>query len=92
MENKPIKCILKANGGILCKDKRFRSFVNFGTPKWACKFFKSKGWANRCAERMGLKEWEIVLMYEGDSIDATGHVTRSKHVQVRVYRARFTPN
>jgi hypothetical protein len=81
MKQKPINCILKANGGILCKDKRFRSFVNFGNPSFTCKFFKSKGWARRCAEKMRLKEWEIILLYSGDSIDATGNITRARNIQ-----------
>lgn len=82
MKQKPIDCILKANGGILCKDKQFRSFVNFGTPSFTCKFFKRKGWARRCAEKMKLKEWEIVFLYKGDSIDATGRVTRASNINV----------
>jgi hypothetical protein len=89
MKQKPIKCILKANGAILCKDKRFRSFINFGTASFTCKFFKSKGWARRCAEKMGLKEWDIILLYNGDIIDATGNITRARNNQglLRVSRS-----
>lgn len=84
MKNKSRMCILKSQGGILCKDKRFRSFVNFGTPSWTCKFYNSEGWARRAARRLGLDEWEIIFLYEGDVIDATGHVTRARNVKDRL--------
>lgn len=72
------RCILSTPDGILCKDNLLRSFVMFGTPKWTCKLYKSKGWAIRAAQRLGLSEWEVSFLYEGDSIDATGNITRNR--------------
>lgn len=68
--------ILKNENGFLCKDKKMRSFINFGTHNFTCKIFKSEGWARLAAKRLGLKEWEMIVLHEGDSIDAIGFVTR----------------
>lgn len=81
-KEKPTAVILQTKDGTVCKDGMIRSFVNFGTPRWACKFWKSEGWARRSARKLGLREWKIVFLYDGDSIDATGVVTRvSTHTQ-----------
>jgi hypothetical protein len=86
------RCILKTPDGILCKDKKIRSFLMFGTPSWTCKLFKREGWARRAANRLFLKDWTIVFLYEGDSIDASGQVTRADQVRGTLQITRTTKN
>lgn len=73
--------IVKNENGFLCKDKKMRSFINFGTPSFTCKIFKSEGWTRRAIKKLGFKQWEIIVLHEGDSIDASGIVTRKRHVR-----------
>lgn len=72
-----MRCFLYSDDlGTYCKDGLFRGFVNFGTPRWTCKFWKSAGWAKRAAERMGLRKYTIVHVYPGDTVHSDGHVER----------------
>ena len=75
-----MKCFIKTPEGILCKDGKLRSFVNFGTFNWCCKFYKSKGWAVRAADRLNATEYTITFLYKGDEIDANGNVTRKSRI------------
>ena len=68
--------VVKSEKGFLCKDKKMRSFINFGTPNFTCKTFRSEGWARLAIKKLGLKEWKIIVLHGGDYIDASGFVTR----------------
>ena len=64
------------DGSIACKDGKFRTSVNFGTPNSTCKFWKSEGWAKRYAETVGLKKYTIKHVYPDEYVEHDGSVVR----------------
>lgn len=70
------KCFIETPDGMVCKDHRLRSFVNFGTYSFCLKFWAKEGYARRMAEKLCLKEYTIIFVYAGDEIQSDGQVIR----------------
>ena len=70
-----IKCFVLSGDAIACKDGLFRRSVFFGTPSSSCRFWKSKAWARKFAQRHAGPEYTIKFVYAGDSVDCFGNVT-----------------
>jgi len=80
MKRNNYRCFLidDDSSGIYCKDGEFRRTVFFGTVSSACKFWKSKGWAVRTADKLGLNNFTIKMVYDGESVDCHGLVTKGE--------------
>lgn len=80
MKNKEkwVKCFVMSGRAIACKDGFFRNSVSFGTPSWTCRLWKSAAWARKFAQRNAGPEYTIKFVYDGDSIDCFGNVTRER--------------
>jgi hypothetical protein len=64
-------------GARLCKDQMWRGFAMFGTFSCCVKFYRSLGWAQRAADKCRVNgKTKIVSMNDGDTMDASGKVTK----------------
>jgi len=76
----------------LCKDNKWREFAMFGTYPTCVKIFKSRGWAEKAAERFAINhEWKMVALGKGESMDASGRIFSKDgtHMLLRSCRTAF---
>jgi hypothetical protein len=65
--------IVVKNGRRLCQDNLLRKFANFGTFPECVKVYKSYGWAEKTADKIGGK---IVILDAESYMDASGDVIK----------------
>jgi len=68
-------------GMLWCSDNTWRRNVTFGNVKGCLKLWKKAGFAERFAEKIRLRHYTIIHVYEGDEVDSTGFVKRARHIQ-----------
>ncbi len=79
--NKIVVC--PATGDRLCYDNKWRSFAMFGDGSRCVKIFKYAKAAHTAARKYKHPKNDtnfitrVVYMYDGDSMDAAGHLTRA---------------
>ena len=66
--------VIDGKGRRLCKDKKFRDITFFGSYPETLKQYRSKAWAVR---QLRDDSMSAIPLYNGDSIDACGKITRS---------------
>lgn len=75
--------VCPVTGDRLCRDNRWRSFANFGTYSSCVKTYRLTHAALRAGERFrhphntGRDINLVICLHEGDSMDASGKVSRS---------------
>ena len=67
---------LSCDRGIYCKDGKFRHVAWHGTFGSCVKFWKSRRWAEKTADKLRLQEFRTTALYAGDTYHADGTVTR----------------
>ena len=90
-------------GARLCKDRKWRNFANFGTHSECVRIYKYLTPAEKAGERYRIKPagfgdtvLRVIHMYDGDSMDAAGNVTRANDreakplEQTRLKRQTYT--
>ena len=69
-------------GMLWCSDNAWRRNIHTNKKVVGClKFWKKKGFAHRLAKKIGLKDYTIIHVYEGDEVDSTGYVKRTRYTQ-----------
>ncbi len=68
-------------GLLYCNDGLFRQSVFFGNVPGCLKFWKKAGFAKRAARKLGLSEWTIYHVYQGDEVDHFGNVIRQAQIR-----------
>lgn len=63
--------VIVKNGHRLCSDNRWREFANFGTYPECVKEYRSLGWAQKKAKKIG---GTVVELKEGETMDACGQI------------------
>jgi hypothetical protein len=81
--------ICPISGRRLCRDNKWREFANFGTYPECVKIFKYPKAALKAGARYRIKPAQsgdtlnqIVYLYDGDSMDASGKIYRESHKEV----------
>lgn len=84
MKDKSIKIVVcPATGARLCQDGRWRKFANFGTYSSCVREFRYLKSAQKAARRnrhplnKTTCDTFVTHLHPGDSMDASGHVTRA---------------
>lgn len=79
-------------GMLYCNDGLFRRSVFFGNVKGCLKFWRKSGFAKRKARKIGLSEWTIYHVYEGDEVDHFGNIERAKPIAGTIKESRSKSN
>lgn len=74
----PMIFIINSGGARWCRDKRWRSFANYGSGGSSVKEYRNLGQAKRVAEKLKAK----VVLIEGEeySVDASGRVIKKSPI------------
>jgi len=75
-------------GLLYCNDGLFRRSVFFGNVPGCLKFWKKAGFAKRAARKLGLTEWTVHHVYEGDEVDNFGNVIRQAAIRGTIKESR----
>jgi len=80
-------------GMLWCSDNAWRRNIHTNRNVKGClKFWKKAGFAERFAEKIRLKHYTIIHVYEGDEVDSTGQVKRARHIRGFLSRSRKVNN
>jgi len=63
-------------GLLYCNDGLFRQSVFFGNVSSCLKFWSKAGFAKLKARKLGLSQWSVFHVYDGDTVDNFGNVIR----------------
>lgn len=83
---KTVIVVCPFTGARLCRDNQWRTSAYFGTGKTCVKEYRTEGWGLKAGKRYRIDTPEgceksliskVIYLYNGDSMDAAGNITRS---------------